>query len=113
MHSSAHPERPVAAEPWHARDVAATLAAIDSDSDGLDEAEAEARLARHGPNRLPPPPRRGALRRLAEQFNNVLIYVLVAAAVVSALLGHWVDTGVIVETEKWLFRTLRPRRRPA
>jgi len=34
--------------------------------------------------------------RFALQFHNVLIYVLLAAAVVTALMQHWIDTAVIV-----------------
>jgi magnesium-transporting ATPase (P-type) len=49
-----------------------------------------------GPNRLPEPPRPGALRRLLRQFHNILIYVLLGAAAITALLGHGVDTGVIL-----------------
>ncbi len=73
------------------------LAALRSDVDhGLDEAEAAARLARHGENVLPEPPRRGLLRRLLAQLNNPLIYVLFLAALVTLSLGHVTDTGVIV-----------------
>ncbi|NTV95206.1 MAG: HAD-IC family P-type ATPase [Thiobacillus sp.] len=60
------------------------------------QAEAERRLARHGANRLPPPRRRGPLQRFLLQFHNVLIYVLLAAGLVTAGLGHWIDSGVIV-----------------
>lgn len=63
---------------------------------GLDAAEAAARLERHGPNRLPEPPRPSALARLARQFGNLLIVVLIIAAGITALLGHWIDTGVIL-----------------
>jgi N-methylhydantoinase A/oxoprolinase/acetone carboxylase beta subunit len=63
---------------------------------GLSEAEAERRLAVHGPNRLPAGMRRSALMRFALQFHNVLIYVLLAAAFVTALMQHWIDTAVIV-----------------
>ena len=34
--------------------------------------------------------------RFLLQFHNILIYVLLAAAAVTALLGHAVDTGVIL-----------------
>ncbi|MDO6749107.1 P-type ATPase, partial [Gilvimarinus sp. 1_MG-2023] len=34
--------------------------------------------------------------RFLQHFHNVLIYVLIASAVITALLGHWVDTGVIL-----------------
>lgn len=36
------------------------------------------------------------LRRLLAQFDNLLIYILIAAAIVTATMGHWIDTGVIL-----------------
>ena len=62
----------------------------------MSHVEAARRLAAHGPNRLPPPKRRSALARFAAQFHNVLIYVLLAAVAVTAALGHYVDSGVIL-----------------
>ncbi|OGB20941.1 MAG: carbonate dehydratase [Burkholderiales bacterium RIFCSPLOWO2_02_FULL_57_36] len=53
-------------------------------------------MARYGANTLPSPPKRSAVLRFLMQFHNVLIYVLLGAAAVTALLGHWVDTGVII-----------------
>ena len=64
--------------------------------DGLSGAEAARRLAEHGPNRLPEPPRRNPALRFLAHFHNVLIYVLIGAAAVTAALAHWVDTGVIL-----------------
>ena len=64
--------------------------------DGLSEAEAQKRLARVGPNRLPEQPPVPAWRRFARQFHDVLIYVLLGAALITGLLGHWVDTLVIL-----------------
>lgn len=63
---------------------------------GLSNDEVSERLQRYGANKLPEPPRRGWLKRLLTQFHNVLIYVLIVAAIVTALLGHLVDSGVIV-----------------
>jgi len=63
--------------------------------EGLSGAEAARRLELHGPNALPPPPRRGAAMRFLLQFHNVLIYVLLAAGIVTTLLGHGVDSAVI------------------
>jgi magnesium-transporting ATPase (P-type) len=62
----------------------------------LSDDEAARRLAAVGPNRLPQAESRSALRRFLAQFNNPLIYVLLAAAVVTAALDHWVDTAVIL-----------------
>jgi magnesium-transporting ATPase (P-type) len=61
----------------------------------LSQTDAVARLARHGPNSLPPPEHRSALARFLLQFKNVLIYVLVAAGVVTLALGHLLDAAVI------------------
>ncbi|QDX82703.1 carbonate dehydratase [Denitratisoma sp. DHT3] len=63
---------------------------------GLAKDEAARRLHRFGANRLPPPPRHPAWRRFALQFHNVLIYVMLAAATVTAALSHWVDTTVLL-----------------
>ncbi len=83
--------------PWHALSPAETLARLEATEDaGLSQAEAAARLARHGPNRLAPPPRPSLFRRFLLQFHNALIYVLLGSAVVTAALAHWVDTGVIL-----------------
>ena len=54
------------------------------------------RLAAHGPNRLPARRVRGPLARFLAQFNNLLIILLLAAAGVAALLGHWLDAQVIL-----------------
>jgi calcium-translocating P-type ATPase len=81
---------------WHALDPATTMAELATSPDGLGSPEAQARLRRHGPNRLPAPPRRTVLARLAGQIHNLLIYVLLASALIAALLGHVVDATVIL-----------------
>ncbi len=80
---------------WHALPAEDVLRRLGSRSEGLSNEEAKKRLASHGPNRLTPPKRRSALHRLAAQFHNVLIYVLLTSAVITALLQHWLDAGVI------------------
>ncbi len=81
---------------WHELPQERVLAALEATPRGLREAEAQRRLARHGPNRLPDPPRRSVLLRFLLQFHNVLIYVLLGAAVVTGLLDHLIDTAVIL-----------------
>jgi len=81
---------------WHAHGVEATLEQLDTRRDGLDQAEAAERLERYGANRQRPPARRSAFQRLISQFRNLLIYLLLAAALITAALGHWIDSGVIV-----------------
>jgi cation-transporting P-type ATPase F len=80
---------------WHAIEGAQALAELASTREGLSPGEAKERLELYGPNRLPPPPRRGPLMRFLSQFHNVLIYVLIVAAAITLALGHWVDAGVI------------------
>ena len=80
---------------WHALDTESALDALDSRTTGLGAEESERRLARHGPNRLPEPPRRGPLRRFLAQFNNLLIHVLLGAGVLTLLLDHALDAIVI------------------
>lgn len=72
------------------------LQAVASSSDGLTGREAQERLARDGRNELPEPPQPSTLRRLLSQYADVLIYILIAAAVLKALTGDWVDFAVIV-----------------
>ena len=81
---------------WHQLPADEALAMQQTSPAGLSPEEAARRLAEHGPNRLTPPKKRGPLLRFLLQFHNVLIYVLLAAAVVTALLAHWVDTSVII-----------------
>jgi magnesium-transporting ATPase (P-type) len=80
---------------WHALHIEEAFAAVSGRVEGLSGEEAQRRLARYGPNRLRQPDRRGPVSRFLLQFHNILIYVLLAAAVTTGLLGHWVDTGVI------------------
>ncbi len=97
MNKRADNEREAAKERlWHTLEADDALRTLDVGSKGLDDGEVARRLEEAGPNRLPPARKHGLLVRFLLQFHNVLIYVLIAAAVVTALLGYWVDTGVIL-----------------
>jgi magnesium-transporting ATPase (P-type) len=80
----------------HAREYSSVISELNSSPDGLTADEAARRLAGNGPNRLPSPPGPGLLRRFFKHFNDPLIYVLLGAAIITSLLRHWVDTGVIL-----------------
>lgn len=80
----------------HSRTASECLSDLKATADGLTTAEADRRLATHGPNRLPEAQTRGPILRFFRQFDNVLIYVLIGAAIVTGALQHWVDTGVIL-----------------
>jgi magnesium-transporting ATPase (P-type) len=76
-----------------AQEVASALA-TDLEA-GLSEDEVRKRRERFGPNRLTPRAERTALMRLASQFNNLFIYLLLVAGAVTAALGEWLDSVVI------------------
>jgi len=63
---------------------------------GLTNAEARARFERDGPNELKEKPRPGFLSLLLNQFKDFLILILIAAAILSVLLGEWIDAIVIL-----------------
>ncbi|MBT0994351.1 HAD-IC family P-type ATPase [Cellulomonas sp. DKR-3] len=80
----------------HAEAPQAVLAALGSTPEGLAPDEARRRLEEVGPNRLPDPPRQHVVLRFLGHFDDVLIYILLAAAVLKAILGDWVDFAVIL-----------------
>jgi P-type Ca2+ transporter type 2C len=82
---------------WHVLSAADSTARLRVDPDrGLSSSAAARRAAAYGPNSIPEPVRRGPWRMLAEQFTSFMILVLVAAAIVSGLLGEVADTIAIV-----------------
>ncbi len=74
-------------EDWHALPVEAALEKQGSHARGLAPQEAGARLARHGPNELQQLAKISRLRIFASQFKDVLVVILIIAAVISATLG--------------------------
>lgn len=84
------------AEQWHALPEPDIAAALESPETGLDVREAARRLERYGANTLPEADPPGPLEIFARQFMSPLIYILVAAGAVTALLEEWIDTGIIL-----------------
>ena len=87
---------PITAPDWHALSLDQTFALLGSSATGLTVPEAEVRLRFHGPNRIPEPRPPGVVRRFLQQFQNVLIYVLLIAAAGAALTQHVKDALVIL-----------------
>ena len=89
------PTRKQESRAWHAEPVTEVLAALSTTESGLSQADVERRLQLYGPNLLP---ERGATplwKILLRQFASPLIYILVAAAVVSVLIGDVKDAAFI------------------
>lgn len=81
---------------WHTLTQAEVEQVLSSRAKGLSGAEAAQRLTQYGPNRLAVAHKRSAWMRLLLQFHNILLYVMMGSAVITAFLGHWVDTGVLM-----------------
>ncbi|MBI4081732.1 MAG: cation-transporting P-type ATPase [Candidatus Lambdaproteobacteria bacterium] len=102
MADQSTPTQPAAARapaprPWHA--LAEGLVSTELGVEhalGLEGAEAAARLARHGPNRLPEKPPRPLILLFVDQFKSLLILILAVAAVFAAAVGDLKDAIVIM-----------------
>ncbi len=82
--------------PWHAEtaEIVASRLAVDP-ATGLTAAEAQARLQRHGPNRLAEPAPRPVWLKFLDQFRSFLVIVLLGAAVLAGAVGDLKDAVVI------------------
>ena len=80
---------------WHSLDTEAALLLLQSSPEGLAPEEARRRLQSQGPNRLPQARAASPLKRFARQLDNLLIYLLLASALITLLLGHVLDSVVI------------------
>jgi len=81
---------------WHSREAKDVLLACDSSAEGLSSAKATQRLAADGPNELKEGKRISPLQILLRQFKSLIIWILIVAGVVSALLGQGVDAIAIL-----------------
>ena len=79
----------------YARPAEEVLADLESKPQGLSVSAAEQRLAVYGPNLLAAPLTKNPMVRFLAHFNDVLIYVLLAAAVLKSIFGDWIDAAVI------------------
>ncbi len=83
--------------PWHAIAADDVLRRLDSNlQSGLSTSDVQRRLETYGHNRLPEGRKRGPFMRFLMQFNNVLVYVLLAAGFVKLMIGLWLDASIIL-----------------
>lgn len=80
---------------WHTTPLTALYKTLKTSAKGLTEAEAAARLSRDGPNTLTTRSGPSWLRKLAAQFIEPLVLVLLLAVGLSIFLGDYVDAAVI------------------
>jgi Ca2+-transporting ATPase len=74
--------------PWHSIPGEETLKRLNTRMNGLSEAEAAGRLEKFGKNEIALKRRISLLKILMDQFNDFLIFILIAAAIISAALGY-------------------------
>jgi Ca2+-transporting ATPase len=82
-------------EPWHNLSPDEVLRMLNSRRSGLTEAEVKARLLQYGPNKLKGKKKTPPILVFLGQFLSPLIYVLLAAVVVSIIVEHFIDASVI------------------
>ncbi|UQZ90454.1 carbonate dehydratase [Deltaproteobacteria bacterium Smac51] len=81
----------------HSLEIETIAAELETNLDsGLTSQEAAIRLERFGPNQLPEKKKESAFIRFIKHFNDILIYVLFVSAIVTLVLGHYVDSVVII-----------------
>ena len=81
---------------WHSSPLEYVFEHLSTSDKGLAPQEVKTRKRIFGRNRLKPPKRRSLLVLFISQFHNILIYILLLAALTTFLLQHVIDTGVIV-----------------
>ncbi|WP_455331175.1 cation-transporting P-type ATPase [Exiguobacterium profundum] len=83
--------------PWHALEVDEVRTHVETDLEsGLTTESVTSRQDEFGKNVLPEKEKTPEIIKFLRQFNDVLVYVLLAAAVVTGFLGEYIDTIVIV-----------------
>ncbi|MEQ1862170.1 MAG: cation-translocating P-type ATPase [Chthoniobacteraceae bacterium] len=90
---NASPATPAA---WHQRSVEETVAALGVTTAGLSTADAARRLAEHGRNELTEGEAISPWAIFLGQFKNLIVWILIAAGVISGVLGEGVDAIAIL-----------------
>jgi Ca2+-transporting ATPase len=80
---------------WHSLDIVSVLSALGATATGLTTEEAFNKLAADGPNELRMAKPIGVLRILRQQFQSLIVLLLIIAGVVSASFGEWIDATAI------------------
>jgi Ca2+-transporting ATPase len=88
---------PVSKDNWHLHDAQelARQHGVDP-AHGLHEDEASRRAQQHGPNEIQGRPGRSLWAQFIDQFKDFMVLVLIAAAVISGVIGELIDTLAIL-----------------
>lgn len=81
---------------WHSIPVSDIYELLKTNKEGLNNIEAELRLLRTGPNELLEKKRKTKLQLFIDQFKDIMILILLSAAIISGIIGDMADTIVIL-----------------
>lgn len=81
---------------WHHLSTDTCLRMLRANKWGLGRDEVAHRIDKFGVNLIPSNIASSALKRLSNQFHNILIYILLMAAFITGLFNHWLDCAVIL-----------------
>ncbi|MDD5093837.1 MAG: calcium-transporting P-type ATPase, PMR1-type [Dehalococcoidia bacterium] len=81
---------------WHLQEVRSVIQSLESGEQGLSSSEAKRRLDQFGPNELVAKKKESPLKLLLEQFTNFIVVILIIAALVSGMIGEWVESIAII-----------------
>ena len=81
---------------WHQENIETIIAETESSKDGLTHSQAQVKLQTEGPNQLEEKKKKPAWVIFLSQFKDFMILVLVAAAVISGIIGELADTMIIL-----------------
>ncbi|HMU09502.1 MAG TPA: cation-translocating P-type ATPase [Ferruginibacter sp.] len=81
---------------WHRLSIEETFELLGTNPQGLSISDAEEKLLQYGPNELQEGKKKGVAGMLFDQFKDVMILILLAAAIISGIIGDLTDTIVIL-----------------
>lgn len=81
---------------WYSLSISEVLKLLDTGDQGLSTVNAKEKLKRTGLNELEEGKRKSIARMLLVQFKDVMILILIIAAVISGFFGEFTDTIVII-----------------
>jgi Ca2+-transporting ATPase len=81
---------------WHRHDIETTLSHFGTTRNGLSETVAKERLITYGPNEMEEKKKKSILVMFLEQFKDLMILILLAAAIIAGIIGDLADTLVIM-----------------
>ncbi len=81
---------------WYQLNIKEVFERLKTSEEGLTDADVQYRLSEYGPNILAAEERISKLKIALDQFKSPLIFILIFAAIITTLLGEYIDTGVIL-----------------